>query len=95
MTESMFTAPNYLKRSSTDAALDLHTIPAKKRRVHQHRIHHKQAIPNEAASVIHDDDTVQSLFTRSLGLVIQDAGFTGADPTAIESFRSEAEKCMS
>ncbi|KAI9712234.1 MAG: hypothetical protein M1812_006969 [Candelaria pacifica] len=90
--ESMFTAPNYLKRSSSDEDIDLRTI--KKRRIHHHRMHHKQTLPDPAAFISQDDEAVQSLLTRSLGLAFEDAGFSGADPMAIESLRSEVEEFM-
>ena len=43
---------------------------------------------------VQDQDVVQSLLTRSIGLALDAVGFSGAEPIAIESFRAEVEECM-
>ncbi|KAI9699829.1 MAG: hypothetical protein M1836_002864 [Candelina mexicana] len=90
MAELVSTTPNYLKRSAPDVAIDPHL--AKKRRIYYHCIHHKQTLPDKSAFVPQDDEAVHSLLTRSLGIALHDAGFSGADPTAVESFRCEVEE---
>lgn len=86
-----FMTPNYMKRSATEANLESGT--GKKRRIHHRRIHHKQAISNEAALTPPNNEAIESLLARSLGLALQDAGYDAADPVAIESFRSKVETC--
>ena len=41
-----------------------------------------------------DEETVQSMLTRSIGLALEAVGFTAAAPDAIEAFRLDVEECM-
>lgn len=41
-----------------------------------------------------DEDAVQSMLTRSIGLALEAVGFEAAAPDAIEAFRVDVEECM-
>lgn len=43
--------------------------------------------------IIQDDEAVQSMLTRSIGLALEAVGFEAAAPEAIESFRLNVEEC--
>lgn len=82
------------KRSLPLSSGDTEEPPSKqqKRTVHQHRVRYKQDVgPNR---ILHDDEA-HFLLTRSVALALTVAGFDGAEPVAIESFRAEVEECMS
>ncbi|KAI9673640.1 MAG: hypothetical protein M1817_002277 [Caeruleum heppii] len=82
-------SPSTLKRPATSLSQD---PPSTKRpKVHHHYPHHRQNIPADGdLENIH----IQTLLTRSLSLVLKDAGFDGAEPVAVESFRAEVEEYM-
>lgn len=83
-----------VKRTSTDAQFD---IPFAKK---QHRgglRHHKPVWDLQRsirlAAPGPDEGNVQALLTRSLALALGVAGFDGAEPAAMESFRAAVEEC--
>ena len=43
----------------------------------------------------HDEEAVQYMLTRSIGLALEAVGFEAAAPDAIEAFRVDVEECMS
>ncbi len=84
----------YQKRNSTTANFDL---PPTKKQCFRHGRHHKLTWrPDE--SIRHqlpaqDEESAQTMLTRSIALALEAVGFQGADPVAIESFRAETEEC--
>lgn len=93
---ALFDSPP-LKRSSFDAGFDADfDAPMPKQRRHHiqhHRIRWRQAVEGEAATTCQDNEAIQSLLSRSIGLALEAVGFERADPVAIESFRAAAEQC--
>ena len=41
-----------------------------------------------------DEEAVQSMLTRSIGLALEAVGFEAAAPDAMETFRVDVEECM-
>ncbi|KAI9813657.1 MAG: hypothetical protein M1827_003728 [Pycnora praestabilis] len=82
------------KRSSSVAEADVAHL-FKRRRIHRHHIQYKQSLNKEAASVLADDIVPQNLLTRALSLALQEVGFEGAEPVALEMFRAQVEEYMS
>lgn len=82
------------KRTSTVAELN---IPNAKRLKHGHGHHHiarwNPTASKNLESPVHNQDAMQFLLTRSIGLALDAVGFAGASPIAIESFRAEVEEC--
>jgi len=82
------------KRNSTTANLDL---PPTKKQYFCHGRHHKlNWRPNETIRLqlpAQDEETAQTLLTRSIVLALEAVGFQGAEPLAVESFRAETEEC--
>ncbi|KAI9823163.1 MAG: hypothetical protein M1832_002606 [Thelocarpon impressellum] len=66
---------------------------SRRQATHHHRIQHKQeGIPSEATSL--PDESVQAMLTRSLTLMLKEAGFDGAALTAVESLRADVDEYM-
>ena len=81
-----------LKRSSSAAGLDL---PQSKKQLRHHGLRWRQELPGPLDAPFQDDEAVQALLTRSIGLALEAVGFESADPVAVESFRALAEECKS
>ena len=41
-----------------------------------------------------DEETVQFMLTRSIGIALEAVGFEAATPDAMEAFRVDVEECM-
>lgn len=41
-----------------------------------------------------DEEAIQSMLTRSIGLALEAVGFEAAAPDALEAFRLDVEECM-
>ena len=81
------------KRSYSDAGFD--TFYPSKQRVKHHQLHWKQPDVKYEDSFCQDEETVQTVLSRSIGLALQAVGFERADPVALESFRLLTEECVS
>jgi transcription initiation factor TFIID subunit 8 len=83
-----------VKRTSTEAEFD---VPFAKKQNRGNLRHHKPVWDLQRtvrlASPSQDEEKIHVLLTRSLALALEVAGFEGADPTAMESFRAEVEEC--
>lgn len=64
--------------------------PPKRRRVHRHQLHYKQAIEPD---VILSDGDARTLLMRSIAMALTAAGFEAAEPDAMETFRADVEEC--
>ena len=42
----------------------------------------------------HDEEAIQVMLTRSIGLALEAVGFEAATPDAMEAFRVDVEECM-
>ncbi len=82
------------KRNSTTADFDL---PPTKKQYIRHGRHHKLTWrPDETIRrqlPAQNEESAQTLLTRSIAFALEAVGFQGADPVAIESFRAETEEC--
>ena len=87
--------PHTLKRTSSVAEFE--TPPAKKQNRGPIR-HHKFIWDIQREQRLdpswQDEESLQSLLTRSIRLALEAVGFQAADPDAIESFRGDVEECM-
>ncbi|KAL9598107.1 MAG: hypothetical protein Q9179_004032 [Wetmoreana sp. 5 TL-2023] len=84
-----------IKRSSS--AIDLHGPIAKKRSLRPLR-HQKITWDHDGADasdiLFHNNDTAETLLTRSLTLALDVVGFDAAESLALESFRNVVEEYM-
>lgn len=83
-----------LKRSSSIAQFD---EPAAKK-VNRGPVRHHKPLwdlqrEQRRNAIIQDEEAVQSMLTRSIGLALEAVGFKAAAPEAIESFRGDVEAC--
>ena len=84
-----------LKRTSSTA--DFGTPPAKKLNrgpIRHHKLTWETQRKQRLNSSWQDEESTQSLLTRSIGLALEAVGFEASDPDAIESFRGDVEECM-
>ena len=81
------------KRSSSDAGFD--TVYPSKLRVKHHQLHWKQPEAKYEDSFCQDEEAIQKVLSRSIGLALEVVGFERADPVALESFRLLTEECVS
>lgn len=83
-----------VKRTSTDAQFD---IPFAKKQNRGALRHHKPVWDLQRSTRLaapgQDEGEIQALLTRSLALALGVAGFDGAEPMAMESFRAAVEEC--
>lgn len=83
-----------LKRTSSIAQFD---EPAAKKLNRGPKRHHKPSwdVQRELRHnvIIQDEEAIQSMLTRSIGLALEAVGFEAAAPEAIESFRGDVEEC--
>ena len=84
--------PPKMKRPSPSDDQEQRPSKRQKRRLIHHQLRHE---PSAFSGAPLDDGNAQFLFTRSIEHILGTVGFEGADPTAIESFRANAEECMS
>ncbi|KAI9786368.1 MAG: hypothetical protein M1816_008029 [Peltula sp. TS41687] len=63
--------------------------PQKRRRVRRHQLHYKQPIEPD---VILTDEEAHTLLLRSIAMTLTAAGFSAAEPDAMESIRDAAEE---
>ena len=83
-----------LKRTST---ADFDTPPAKKLNrgpIRHHKLTWETQRKQRLNSSWQDEESIQFLLTRSIGLALEAVGFEASDPDAIESFRGDVEECM-
>lgn len=84
------------KRTSTTAEFE--TSVAKKQNRGTWR-HHKTTWNLESSrrfdAPCQDDEAIQSLLSRSIGLALDAVGFEAAEIIALESFRAQVEECTS
>ena len=86
-----------VKRSASSASFDLLGLPPRKKQNRGHIRHHQ---PNwdfqreQLKEPWQDEEAVQSMLTRSIGLALEAIGFEAAAPDAIEAFRIDVEECM-
>ena len=84
-----------LKRTSSSASFD--TPPAKKLNrgpIRHHKLIWDTQREQRLNSSWQNEESAQTLLTRSIGLALEAVGFKAADPDAIESFRGDVEECM-
>jgi len=86
---------NPLKRTSTVAEFN---TPATKK-LNRGSIRHHKALWDPQRSqrregLWQDEESQQSMLTRSIGLALQAVGFEAAAPEAVDAFRSDVEECM-
>lgn len=82
------------KRSATSELIGL--PPQKKRNCGQIR-HHRPKWDSQREYLKEpwqDEEAVQFMLTRSIGLALEAVGFDAATPDAIEAFRVDVEECM-
>lgn len=82
------------KRSATSVLIGL--PPHKKRNCGQIR-HHRPKWDSQREQLKEpwqDEEAVQLMLTRSIGLALEAVGFDAATPDAIEAFRVDVEECM-
>lgn len=60
---------------------------------HHHRLQHPVALPSASEPALPDAAYFDQLINRSIGQILQNAGFDQADPLALESLRSATEEC--
>lgn len=88
-------SPNSLKRSLSP--LDSLAHPAKRFR-HSYQNHHALHYPlvslPDAEPAFTDEDIVDGLLERSIGLVFNHIGAEAADSVTLESFRHDVEECQ-
>jgi hypothetical protein len=85
---------HHLKRTSSTAQLD---DPAAKKLNRGPVRHHKPTWDlqweQRRNAIVQDDEAIQSMLTRSIGLALEAVGFEAAAPEAVESFRGDVEEC--
>ena len=85
------------KRSASSPSFELFGLPPHKKQ-NRGQIRHHQ--PNwdfqrkQLKEPWQDEEAVQSMLTRSIGLALEAVGFEAAAPDAMEAFRVEVEECM-
>lgn len=85
---------NSLKRTSS--AAQFNTPPTKK--LNRGPIRHHKASwdiqrTQRREAVWQDEESQQSMLSRSIGLALKAVGFGAAAPEAIDAFRSDVEEC--
>lgn len=82
------------KRSAPSDLLGL--PPRKKQNCGQIRHHRPNWDPQrqQLKEPWQDEEAVQSMLTRSIGLALEAVGFEAAAPDAMETFRIDVEECM-
>ncbi|KAI9758946.1 MAG: cross-pathway control WD-repeat protein cpc2 [Chaenotheca gracillima] len=83
--------PPKMKRPSPSDDQEQRPSKRQKRRLIHHHLRHE---PSAFSGAPLDDGNAQFLFTRSIEHILGTVGFEGADPTAIESFRANAEEYL-
>ncbi|KAJ5475696.1 hypothetical protein N7539_007983 [Penicillium diatomitis] len=61
---------------------------------HHHRLLEPVVLPQACEPALQDDDNVDQMMNRTLGLALRHAGFDLADPAALNSFRSATEEYL-
>lgn len=85
------------KRSASSASFELFGLPPHKKQ-NRGQIRHHQ--PNwdfqreQLNAQWQDEEAVQSMLMRSIGLALEAVGFEAAAPDAMEAFRVDVEECM-
>ena len=83
------------KRSATSELLGL---PPQKKQNRGQILHHQSNWDLQREYLKepwHDEEAIQSMLTRSIGLALEAVGFEAAMPDAMEAFRVDVEECMS
>ena len=82
------------KRSAPD---EPHDLPPLKKQNHGQIRHHQLGWDFQRAQIKEpwqDDEAVQLMLMRSIGLALEAIGFEAAAPDALEAFRVDVEECM-
>lgn len=81
------------KRTSTQANFDIPFAKKRNRGIHHHKSAWDLQRSVRLAAPGPDEENIQALLTRSIALALEVAGFMGAEPMAMESFRAAIEEC--
>ena len=82
------------KRSATSELLG---VPPRKKQNHGRIRHHRLKWDSQREQLKeswHNEEAVQFMLTRSIGLALEAVGFEAATPDAMEAFRVDVEECM-
>lgn len=88
---SMAPKEDTVSTKGASTVVEFHTLVEKPS--HHHVSRWNQQASRQSRLPIQDQDAVQFLLTRSIGLALDAVGFTGAEAIAVESFRAEVEEC--
>lgn len=85
---------HHLKRTSSSTQFD---EPAAKKLSRGPIRHHRPSwdLQREQRhnAIVQDDEAIQAMLIRSIGLALEAVGFEAAAPEAVESFRGDVEEC--
>lgn len=86
--------PHPLKRTSSIAQFD-ESVAKKANRgpVRHHKPRWDLQHQQRQNAIIHNEEVVDSMLNRSIGLALEAVGFEAAAPEAFESFRGAVEEC--